>query len=188
MVAHISVLGLRKSREFKKEKVEKNAPFRTVVEEEQKLDSTNQDWVSTVSMDTCNVDDLKLNDENENENGNGNENEATPEEYIDRKVQVILSDDTRRDFERQYMCGKLLYSVGNFNESLTFLQNAYNSLQELKHEPLWETLFCRTGNALANVLDYLGNYDDAERTYSAVIEINPESSALGDFAVFLHRR
>ena len=110
----------------------------------------------------------------------------SPIDYVLQKAEDKNPELT--DQENLVNGAALLSSVGFFDKALEYYSQAYLLLEPLKHEFTWEGLFCRTGISYATLLDHLNRVDEAEKIYNEVLEIGPNGTILGDYAIFLHKR
>jgi tetratricopeptide (TPR) repeat protein len=115
-----------------------------------------------------------------------NNDDEDPYKYIKDKLNE--RSDNLTEHETDVRSAQFLMSIGDFAKAAEYYEKAWSSLLPKKDNYVWERLVCRTGHAYAQLLDYLGRLDEAEAIYMEVMNIDPESQAVGDFAIFLHRR
>ena len=110
----------------------------------------------------------------------------SPEDYVRWKVNH--PDHTLTNQENDYAAAQLLVTIGEHEKALPFYESAFNKLETLRDNHVWEGMYVRVGNQLANTLDFLGKIKEAEIVYNKMVEASPCGTVLGDYASFLHKK
>ena len=108
--------------------------------------------------------------------------------YATKIKEKIESDVSEPAFVRNYRKAQLLIAQGLFKDSLPCLQEAMEGIRPQRTDFVWERTFVAIGGHLANVLDYFGQYDDAEAVYNELLPTGVNGEYISGYAIFLHKR
>ena len=108
--------------------------------------------------------------------------------YVTEIELKIENDTSEPAFVRHYRKAQLLIAQGLFNDSLPLLQDAMKAIRPRRTDFTWERTYIAIGGLLANILDYFGEYDDAEAVYNELLLTGVNGEHIGGYAIFLHKR
>ena len=108
--------------------------------------------------------------------------------YVPKIEWNIENDTSEPAFLRHYRKAQLLIAQGLFYDSLPLLHEAMVGIRPKRTEFIWERTYVSIGGLLANVLDYSGQFDEAEAVYAELLLTSVNGEYISGYAIFMHKR